>query len=106
MQLSGVSSTVDPGYIISLIRKLLPGNVESGISSRKDIAFGGESRISPHESSAEEMIFKIERLGRNGNNDGVSRHLEASVDEGAWEDCGCIIWDLSANRDHAEFMVV
>ncbi|KAK6926678.1 hypothetical protein RJ641_008397 [Dillenia turbinata] len=28
-----------------------------------------------------------------------------SEGEKAWEECGCILWDLAANKDHAEFMV-
>lgn len=26
--------------------------------------------------------------------------------EEVWEDCGCILWDLAANKEHAELMVL
>ncbi|XP_042509902.1 uncharacterized protein LOC122085508 isoform X2 [Macadamia integrifolia] len=34
-----------------------------------------------------------------------SEHPRASSGEATWEEYGCILWDLSATRTHAEFMV-
>lgn len=30
---------------------------------------------------------------------------DVAVREEAWEEFGCILWDLAANKSHAEFMV-
>lgn len=117
MQLSGASTTVDPSYIISLIRKLLPCNVRPEISSESihyEDTSVEESGVSHSESCTkdiylstwgDEMISKIEQLGKICDTNGVSKHPGPLVEEDVWEDCGCIIWDLAANREHAKFMV-
>jgi hypothetical protein len=66
MQLIDDSTTVDPSYVISLIRQLLPPQLDEGkVSATKE-------------------------------------NLEK---EEPWEESGCILWDLSAAKIQAEFMV-
>ena len=36
--------------------------------------------------------------------DGIE-HSGVSVGEDAWEEYGCILWDLAASKTHAELMV-
>lgn len=62
VQFFDLSTTVDPSYIISLIRKLLPSS-----------------------SSAS--------------------HTHSGDEEEAWEESGCILWDLAASKTHAQLMV-
>ncbi|CAA7394090.1 unnamed protein product [Spirodela intermedia] len=116
-ELSGTSTTVDPSYIISLIRKLLPSNVRPEISSESihnENTSVEESEVSHPglctkdislSAWGDEMISKIEQLRKIGDSIGVSGHPGPLVVEDVWEDCGCIIWDLAANREHAKFMV-
>ncbi|KAJ3674663.1 hypothetical protein LUZ60_005279 [Juncus effusus] len=73
------STTVDPSYIISLIRKLLPCQSNADKESQEN------------DSNHEE-----EKIGENGEN------LEK---KDQWEESGCILWDLAASKTQAEFMV-
>ncbi|CAE6115387.1 unnamed protein product [Arabidopsis arenosa] len=120
-ELFDVSTTVDPSYVISLIRKLLP--VDSGSDERHN-----------HHMNADNVVQGVVAVSRNGvvdtsNGDPESMDIEdnhnestsevrdtvsscrepgmlggSSVEE-AWEDHGCVLWDLAASRTHAELMV-
>ncbi|KAJ0084708.1 hypothetical protein Patl1_30525 [Pistacia atlantica] len=125
-ELFDISTTVDPSYIISLIRKLLPTNVGTGhadgcdvpskrlnadpmekstdslsgdgvLSSPKhyfkamDVVDVGD-RSSYFEGEAEDPCSKLEKAG-------------VSAGEEAWEEHGCVLWDLTASVTHAELMV-
>ncbi|KAK8942526.1 hypothetical protein KSP39_PZI008798 [Platanthera zijinensis] len=145
------TTTVDPSYIISLIRKLLPDNtstlksseyvacsssaetskicsVEENISGKfnhvKKIAdIEDNSNAGPHDIVYDRYVGSIEhhfydqtysssaisngmtpnsRKEETGSYDHETRFLHK---ENAWEDSGCILWDLSASSTHAEFMV-
>ncbi|GER39713.1 ARM repeat superfamily protein [Striga asiatica] len=70
-----VSTTVDPSYVISLIRKLVP---KTG-------------------TPASEREAEAENYG--------DQTKCVSALERTWEECGCVLWDLAATGDHAQFMV-
>ncbi|KAL5709667.1 hypothetical protein ACHQM5_020330 [Ranunculus cassubicifolius] len=86
-ELFDMRTTVDPSYIISLIRKLLPQNhgspkeLETGFAEKKNVV------------EAMDTYDEKQRLSRS------------AIDEAAWEECGCILWDLAVNKNHALFMV-
>lgn len=129
-ELFNISTTVDPSYIISLIRKLLPRDVKNGHDSDGVDACNAsnqglktnhmkESVVSPCE---DEMLNsshdKIETMDTLDGFDELARQEKTgevscsrfedssiSVREKAWEEYGCILWDLAASRIHAEFMV-
>ena len=131
LQLFNISTTVDPSYIISLIRKLLPRDVKNGHDSDGVDACNAsnqglktnhmkESVVSPCE---DEMLNsshdKIETMDTLDGFDELARQEKTgevscsrfedssiSVREKAWEEYGCILWDLAASRIHAEFMVI
>ncbi|CAH2072135.1 unnamed protein product [Thlaspi arvense] len=123
-ELFDISTTVDPSYIISLIRKLLPidsgseecvrsteerhsdhmnaNNVAQGV-----VALSGNGFVDTSNGNPESMD-----IGGNSNEssseerDKVSSCREGwSSMEEAWEDHGCVLWDLAASRTHAELMV-
>ncbi|KAL0668946.1 hypothetical protein Bca4012_031650 [Brassica carinata] len=77
-ELFDLDTTVDPSYVISLIRKLLP--VDSGDPENMDI--GGNH----NESTSEEKD-----------------KASSSVEE-AWKEHGCVLWDLAASETHADLM--
>lgn len=46
---------------------------------------------------------------KKGEDEGAcpkSEQLISSSEEKVWEECGCILWDLSASKSHAELMVL
>lgn len=122
LQFFDISTTVDPSYVISLIRKLLP--VVSGSDERHN-----------HHMNADNVVQGVVAVSRNGvvdtsNGDPESMDIEdnhneptsevrdtvsscrepgllggSSVEE-TWEDHGCVLWDLAASRTHAELMVM
>ncbi|KAJ4970103.1 hypothetical protein NE237_003202 [Protea cynaroides] len=123
-ELFDISTTVDPGYIISLIRKLLPhdvrdnpfssvvndhnGSIGSDASTEECAAgFPRAGAVNINNNEVEAMDTMDVLHGPNEREDSFhgSEHPRASVREAAWEDYGCILWDLAANRTHAEFMV-
>ncbi|GAB2234803.1 hypothetical protein Droror1_Dr00004069 [Drosera rotundifolia] len=121
-ELFDIQTTVDPGYIISLIRRLLPsverhhytqgsdhGDDPSG-KSENDLAEDDVATLS--RNSAESSVCDGAISVDIGNIDhlrspksqatGVESRLAR---EEVWEESGCILWDLAANKSHAEFMV-
>ncbi|KAG0477330.1 hypothetical protein HPP92_014171 [Vanilla planifolia] len=137
------TTTVDPSYIISLIRMLLPNQestwkksdsitsslcpVEESMVHTMDASMVGEFNCIKKSMSIEADSNPGWHSILNGGCEGFMDHhfvgmrldhgeagrttgsddLEtgAIVMEKAWEDAGCILWDLSAIRTHAEFMV-
>ncbi|KAL8057749.1 hypothetical protein ABFX02_04G204100 [Erythranthe guttata] len=97
-----ISTTVDPSYVISLIRKLLPSNVQDG-----ERAIGrGLIREEPNteEIKEDESYQNHGTLNRpESRND--DHNQGRSAGEETWEEGGCILWDLAASEDHAQFMV-
>ncbi|KFK27615.1 hypothetical protein AALP_AA8G406600 [Arabis alpina] len=114
-ELFDISTTVDPSYVISLIRKLIP--VDSGSSEC-------EERHDHHMSDNNVVEDVVARYG-DGVVDDTSNGYSESMDiggnhdqrtfeekdnvssslEDAWEDHGCVLWDLAASKTHAELMV-
>ncbi|KAK4440662.1 protein saal1 [Sesamum alatum] len=111
-----ISTTVDPSYVIALIRKLLPSDIKDGehdirsgliceqpkAEGRKEDAVdlpenGGEAEAM--ESS--ENYGKLDRPQHRSDD----HNQGGSAREETWEECGCILWDLAASEDHAQFMV-
>ncbi|XP_054815498.1 uncharacterized protein LOC129315650 isoform X2 [Prosopis cineraria] len=123
-----VSTTVDPSYIISLIRKLLPSG--SGTNSSCDgVVFDALNQGSPSRAKEGNAAFtskdghselsKKKSENMDVDNSGEFSHQKgeledlcdgleqsgASVRNEAWEEYGCILWDLAASKMHAELMV-
>nr|CAD1841796.1 unnamed protein product [Ananas comosus var. bracteatus] len=84
-ELFDISTTVDPSYIISRIRLLLP-------------------RDTKKQEESQESSAKLD-LGeeRNGGFDDGQSGLSETIDP--WEECGCVLWDLAASKTQAEVMV-
>lgn len=122
LQLFDISTTVDPSYVISLIRKLLPIDSGSEVCDQSN-----EERHSHHMNASNVVQGVAARsgiavldtdpesmdIGGNTNEstleekDRVTSCPEpGSSMEEAWEDHGCVLWDLAASRTHAELMVM
>lgn len=109
MQSFDISTTVDPSYIISLIRKLIPNNQ----SNHRDVGGrngSGNIQVSDMDiaekrdsSDRETECSPIKNSGAGENGDEVNN---AIAGEECWEEYGCILWDLAASQTHAELMVI
>ncbi|PKA56815.1 hypothetical protein AXF42_Ash002118 [Apostasia shenzhenica] len=135
------TTTIDPSYIISLIRNLLPNNARTPILSRNvdgSLDTVETSELCPAEAMKKPLALDNEAennpVSRNISNDSFkgsglqeclctsSLHNDTELDsnmegrssragdgwektENAWEEFGCVVWDLSASKTHAEFMV-
>ena len=130
MQLFDISTTVDPSYIISLIRKLLPQDVKNGHDSDGNDAFASDQGLKTDHmkervvSACEDEIpdsshVTIDTMDTLDGFDELAHQEKVGevacggfedsgipVREKAWEEYGCILWDLAANRTHAELMVI
>lgn len=125
MQFFDISTTVDPSYIISLIRKLLPPGSASQSSlgdgpNRTSCTGNEEEGAAPSVSNDNDECLKSSK-NKSENMDvddsgELSRGREECQDTGngepgdpvedeAWEEYGCILWDLAASKTHAELMV-
>lgn len=152
-ELYDTSTTVDPSYVISLIRKLLPQElakqsqkIEKHINSMQGSdKCSLENGLTKDCNGMREMMaaealescdsFRNVADGHGDKDDGLCNDKKASCDSildhgmgqefgkeeitdgsddgktdvsnktDVWEDCGCILWDLSASVTHAEFMV-
>ncbi|PIA54867.1 hypothetical protein AQUCO_00901041v1 [Aquilegia coerulea] len=122
-------TTVDPSYIISLIRNLLPHNVknlhplhgendrnafvgelETGIRDTVQTSSPGVLSIVNNKAETMDTHDETSELShrKEGTEDSFGDTKDnkiSTVDEAAWEECGCILWDLSVNKTHAVFMV-
>ncbi|XP_040375403.1 uncharacterized protein LOC112167999 isoform X7 [Rosa chinensis] len=123
-ELFDISTTVDPSYVISLIRKLLPANGSNNPNYRGDVSCGPvqglnvddmeksaltRSGVPPPSTDTSESMEINDDFNENATHEGESeaeqpRH-SVPVGEEAWEEYGCILWDLSASKTHAELMV-
>lgn len=109
-----ISTAVDPSHVISLIRKLLPSDGEHAIGNgliREEPRTGGTTEDATHlpenggEAEAMESSENHDKLdGQEPAN--AYKNEGGSVGEQTWEECGCILWDLAASEDHAQFMVL
>lgn len=124
LQLFDISTTVDPSYVISLIRKLLPANASSNHNSHSDVSCGPlqglntddmeisaltPSIVPPSSKGTSESMEIIDDCHRNAThereNEAEQPGHSVPVGEEIWEEYGCILWDLSASKTHAELMV-
>lgn len=123
MQLFDISTTVDPGYIISLIRQLLPPDVRNCNKSRGVNACDPSTQGSEAEGREESAVLvsqngllnyhnseidamdTVEFTGQDEGDDGSLEKQGETAGKDTREDCGCILWDLAASKTHAEFMV-
>uniref|UniRef100_A0A2P2KG21 Uncharacterized protein MANES_04G010900 n=1 Tax=Rhizophora mucronata TaxID=61149 RepID=A0A2P2KG21_RHIMU len=107
-ELFDISTTVDPSYIISLIRKLIPATVGGnhsvdGINTGNDCGKVYAPTI---------MDVVDDDSDKSACQEGESKDLSkrskcpgmSTADE-VWEEYGCVLWDLAASRTHAELMV-
>lgn len=129
MQLFDISTTVDPSYIISLIRKLLPTDASNngnshgfdaciGQVANTDHVEGSAASVSgqevlsssDHKSEGMDIVEDCGKHARLEGEDEESCHRfdrpSVSAGEEAWEECGCILWDLAASKANAELMVI
>ncbi|KAJ0238794.1 ARM repeat superfamily protein [Hirschfeldia incana] len=120
-ELFDIDTTVDPSYVISLIRKLLPTDSGSGESDQSTevrhahhmyannvvqegvVPRSGEGFVDASKGDPESMD-----IGDNHGKESTSEEKDkasSSVEAEAWEEHGCVLWDLAANETHAELMV-
>ncbi|XP_050947748.1 uncharacterized protein LOC103497988 isoform X2 [Cucumis melo] len=102
-ELFDISTTVDPSYIISLIRKLLPLNASNTRNSCENGHDGGDTSVNKMDEDGSGKL-----ADKEGEDEGAclkSEQLISSPEEKVWEEYGCILWDLSASRSQAELMV-
>ncbi|CAH9072777.1 unnamed protein product [Cuscuta europaea] len=118
-ELFDLSTTVDPAYVISLIRKLLPTEVKVGgasgeqkteeLTTTSASSFeNGEGMQTNHENKSLDVVNDFNKAETVNGFDGVlcreSTKKGSTAGEDAWEEYGCILWDLAASKTHADFM--
>ncbi|XP_010689973.2 uncharacterized protein LOC104903604 [Beta vulgaris subsp. vulgaris] len=123
-ELFDITTTIDPSYIISLIRKLLPVDISQsddpqGLagSQRSDTDHLVDDVFSPirndglydinanKETSGTQPVGPEQTSRSAGTDDKDIEPPKKSAREEAWEENGCVLWDLAVNKEHAEFMV-
>lgn len=119
---------MDPSYVISLIRKLLPTGATAthklhngvcGVHTRgSNIDNGEESESTESDWCSSRNVSGSmdfvdvynsapgESESKNSFNEVEHPGHDVSVREEVWEEYGCILWDLAASKTHAELMVV
>lgn len=112
-ELFDLDTTVDPSYVISLIRKLLPIDSGSGECDQSTELRHMNANNAVQARSGDGFVDAAsngdpERMDIGGNrNKSTSKDKDkasSSVEE-AWEEHGCVLWDLAASETHAELMV-
>ena len=107
-----ISTTVDPSYVISLIRKLLPTDTKNGGDSeiRGSNCKNEVESLSNDKCNGMEIADNFSKSDFQGEDEEDSRrgggNTRLSAEEEVWEECGCVLWDLAANQTHAELMVL
>ncbi|XP_040375401.1 uncharacterized protein LOC112167999 isoform X5 [Rosa chinensis] len=102
-ELFDISTTVDPSYVISLIRKLLPANGSNNPNYRGDVSCGPVQGLNVDDM--EKSALTRSGVPPPSTDTSESMEINVPVGEEAWEEYGCILWDLSASKTHAELMV-
>ncbi|KAF2599227.1 hypothetical protein F2Q68_00007723 [Brassica cretica] len=113
LSLFDLDTTVDPSYVISLIRKLLP--IDSGSEERDQStelrhmnannavqARSGDGFVDAASKGDPESM---DIGGNRKESTSEEKDKASSSVEEAWEEHGCVLWDLAANETHAELMV-
>lgn len=108
LQFFDITTTVDPSYIISLIRKLIPidsvtSRDSSGVNGSDDGGRGDTNQTAEENEDECEKMDVVNDGSRGGEDKDTCRGLAG--DE-VWEEHGCVLWDLAASRTHAELMVL
>lgn len=110
-ELFDISTTVDPSYVISLIRKLLPvepKNVDNteirGSNCNNEVV--NSSNDSCKSMGIVDDPTKSHFRGEGDEDSHKEENARLSAGEEVWEECGCVLWDLAANQTHAELMAV
>ncbi|CAA2991331.1 Hypothetical predicted protein [Olea europaea subsp. europaea] len=99
----------------------MPLDVKDGEKDALELDKGPETKeseehavnLSKNEGEVEAMDT-AHNIGEMDNKVVVDEELQCHHDkhqggmggEETWEQCGCILWDLAASKDHAEFMIV
>ncbi|KAH7542063.1 hypothetical protein FEM48_Zijuj02G0033700 [Ziziphus jujuba var. spinosa] len=127
-ELFDITTTVDPSYVISLIRKLLPTDATATHKLHDNGACGVHTQGSnidkmeenestdSHWCSSRDVSGRMEIVdvhksapGERESEDPYNgvEHTGHDVYAGeeVWEEYGCILWDLAASKTHAELMV-
>ncbi|XVF19802.1 hypothetical protein REPUB_Repub11eG0142400 [Reevesia pubescens] len=110
-ELFDISTTVDPSYVISLIRKLLPVHAKNGANTEIPGSNSNGEVVSSSNDNCKsmEIVDDFSKSDFQGEDEEDScrggESAGASVGEEVWEECGCVLWDLAANQTHAELMV-
>ncbi|KHG22654.1 Protein SAAL1 [Gossypium arboreum] len=110
-ELFDISTTVDPSYVISLIRKLLPvepKNVDNteirGSNCNNEVV--NSSNDSCKSMGIVDDPTKSDFRGEGDEDSHKEENACLSAGEEVWEECGCVLWDLAANQTHAELMEI
>ena len=130
VQLFDISTTVDPSYIISLIRKLLPTDASNDNNSlgfdacvargqvvNTDHVEGSAASLSGNgvlnsldtKSEGMDIVEDCGNARQEGEDEESCHGFDRpgfSAGEEVWEECGCILWDLAASKANAELMVL
>ncbi|XWS73983.1 hypothetical protein CRYUN_Cryun02cG0176400 [Craigia yunnanensis] len=110
-ELFEISTTVDPSYVISLIRKLLPVDAKNGDNTEIRGSNCNDEVVSSSNDNCKsmEIVDHFSKSDFHGEDEEDSCHggenARVSAGEEVWEECGCVLWDLAANQTHAELMV-
>eukprot|EP00257_Ricinus_communis_P020582 XP_015579844.1 uncharacterized protein LOC8266986 isoform X1 [Ricinus communis] len=132
-ELFDISTTVDPSYIISLIRKLIPTGTQndqnaSGVDTGDDVcgkrsnadcmdecgkvASPSRDRVPKSVENWPEKMNSVDNFDKSTCRDEKDEDSSFRVEqhcnlagEDDWEEYGCVLWDLAASRTHAELMV-
>nr|XP_043631866.1 uncharacterized protein LOC122603265 isoform X2 [Erigeron canadensis] len=100
-ELFDISTTVDPSYVISLIRKLVP----STMNASSDITTNGTLVSQSQDNFIQNKCQTIDKQEGRDAADDVCNDRKAAVGDDAWEEHGCVLWDLATSRTHAQLMV-
>lgn len=129
LQLFDITTTVDPSYVISLIRKLLPTDATathklhdngaccvhtqgSNIDKMEENESTDSHWCSSRDVSGRMEIVDVhksapgERESEDPYNGVEHTGHDVYAGEEVWEEYGCILWDLAASKTHAELMVL
>ncbi|KAF8098889.1 hypothetical protein N665_0256s0020 [Sinapis alba] len=128
-ELFDIDTTVDPSYVISLIRKLLPVDSGSGECDQSTefrhnydmnansvvqgvVARSGDGVVVDTSKGDPESMDIVGNRNEStseekekGSSCQEPEKLSVSSVEEAWEEHGCVLWDLAASETHAELMV-
>ena len=113
-QLFDIDTTVDPSYVISLIRKLLPVDSGSEECDQSTELRHMNANNAVQARSGDGFVDAAskgdpERMDIGGNrkeSTSMEKDKVSSSVEEVWEEHGCVLWDLAASETHAELMVI